>query len=124
MKQFGKLSIFCFFVFLFFSRPTSAQSNVAIPNVFTPNSDFYNDVFPNSNGWSSVFNTITITSLNCKIFNRWGTLVYELVKPNEVWDGRTTSGIDCNTGVYYYEVNAKGENGENIDEKGFVQLIK
>ncbi|MFZ2205563.1 MAG: gliding motility-associated C-terminal domain-containing protein, partial [Minisyncoccia bacterium] len=65
-----------------------------IPNIFTPNNDGINDVFK--------ITTKNITTLNCKIYNRWGILVGELTKINEGWDGRSTSGLQCTTGVYYY----------------------
>lgn len=87
-----------------------------IPNIFTPNNDGINDVFK--------ITTKNITILNCKIYNRWGILVNELTKINEVWDGGTSSGLQCSSGVYYYVLTAKGEDGKEYGEQGAVQLIK
>ena len=95
---------------------TLCDDEIEIPNVFSPNNDGVNDVFK--------IKTTEITTLNCKIYNRWGTLVNEITKFNEVWDGRTTSGLQCIDGVYYYIVTATGEDGKTYDEKGFVQLIR
>lgn len=95
---------------------TVCKYRVGAVNVFTPNNDGINDVFETINE--------NISTMDCKIYNRWGILVYELTKPNEVWDGRTISGLACSTGVYYYIITAIGENGQNINEKGVVQLIK
>ena len=92
------------------------KSSITIPNIFTPNNDGINDVFKIASK--------NITTLNCKIYNRWVILVYELTKFNEVWDGRTTSGLQCTTGVYYYVLTATGEDGKEYDDKGFVQLLK
>jgi OOP family OmpA-OmpF porin len=80
-----------------------------LPNVFTPNNDGVNDVWEltlNSNG-------------NCKIYNRWGNKIFETNKSNIKWDGRTTSGIECTEGSYYYVIQTETEN-----YKGFIQLIK
>lgn len=94
----------------------TTQPMLNIPNVFTPNYDGINDVFK--------ITSKNITSLNCKIYNRWGFLVGELTKINEVWDGLTASGLRCENGVYYYVVIAIGEDGKEYNEKGFVQLIR
>ncbi|MES2397854.1 MAG: gliding motility-associated C-terminal domain-containing protein [Bacteroidota bacterium] len=94
----------------------NTTTNITIPNIFTPNNDGINDVFKIASQ--------NITSLNCKIYNRWGILVRELTKINEAWDGLTTSGVKCENGVYYYVVTARGEDGKEYDEKGFVSLVK
>lgn len=95
---------------------TNSNDFYTIPNVFTPNNDGVNDVFK--------IITKKIATLNCKIYDRWGLLISELTKTNEAWDGRTTSGIQCTTGVYYYTLTALGEDGKAYSEKGVVQLIK
>lgn len=82
-----------------------------ISNIFTPNNDGQNDLF-------------SIQDLKSEdqvlIFNRWGIKVFEFSGSNDGWDGRTTSGINCADGVYYYIVKSKEE--EKI--KGFMQLIR
>lgn len=87
-----------------------------IPNVFTPNNDGVNDVFK--------ITTKNIAEFNCKIYDRWGLLISELTKTNEAWDGRTTSGLQCTTGVYYYALTASSEVGKVYNENGVLQLIK
>jgi gliding motility-associated-like protein len=84
--------------------------------VFTPNGDGVNDYFRIDNS--------KLQTLNCQIFNRWGILVAELKAPKDSWDGRTTSGIECVNGVYYYLLTAKGKDSKDYSEKGFVELIK
>lgn len=91
-------------------------SGIIIPNIFTPNNDGINDVFK--------ITTKNIITLNCKIYNRWGILVSELTKINEAWDGLTTSGLQCANGVYYYVIIARGEDGKEYNEKGFVSLVR
>lgn len=95
---------------------TTVTTNISIPNIFTPNNDNTNDNFKiTSSG---------IVTLNCKIYDRWGILVGELKDINDVWDGRTTSGLECSDGVYYYVLTAKGIDNKEYNQKGFIQLIK
>ena len=103
-------------ILLFISIQTFSQSSITAVNVFTPNNDGINDVFETINK--------NITFLDCKIYNRWGILVYEMVEPNEVWDGRTSAGIECSPGVYYYTTVAVGEDGQDFNVKGFVELVR
>jgi gliding motility-associated-like protein len=95
---------------------TTIITNINIPNVFTPNNDNTNDVFK--------ITSINISSLNCKIYNRWGIIVGELKNVNDTWDGRNTSGVECTDGVYYYVLSAKGKDEKEYTKKGFVQLIR
>lgn len=94
----------------------STAGAVTIPTVFSPNDDGVNDIFK--------ITSQNIATLNCKIYDRWGILVNELTKVNEGWNGRTTSGLLCKVGVYYYVLNATGTDGAATDTKGFVQLLR
>lgn len=88
------------------------EKPLLLPNVFSPNDDGQNDVFyipgMSADDW-------------VEIYNRWGIKVSELSNGNQSWDGRTTSGEQCTSGVYFYTLKKK-ENNELI--KGFVQLIR
>lgn len=86
-----------------------------IPNVFSPNNDLTNDFFS--------LNILNFSHWTCEIFNRWGIKVAELSEKNNFWDGRTTSGIACNDGVYYYLFNGETDK-QKINEKGFIQLLR
>ncbi len=91
-------------------------SSITIPNIFTPNNDGTNDVFS--------ITCKNIKTLNCKIYNRWGVLVGELKNVNDSWDGRTTAGLECTDGVYYYILTAIGLDEKEYEEKGFLQLVR
>lgn len=87
--------------------------DLRIPNVFTPNGDGVNDTwlinqldqFPNS---------------LVKVYNRWGSLVFESKGYITPWDG-TYNGKKVPTGTYYYVVDAKrGGNPEPM--KGAVTV--
>lgn len=91
-------------------------SDISVPNIFTPNNDGINDVFK--------ITCKNILTLHCRIYDRWGILVEELTAPNQVWDARTTSGMVASDGVYYYIIEAKGEDSKSYSEKGFIHLIR
>lgn len=73
---------------------TTIQSIFFLPNVFSPNGDGVNSSFE--------FRTLNVKTLNCRIYNRWGTLVAELNSPTAKWDGKDTDGKECPEGVYFY----------------------
>ncbi|PCJ24171.1 MAG: hypothetical protein COA97_10330 [Flavobacteriales bacterium] len=86
-----------------------------IPNVFSPNGDNQNDLFEVSSN--------AISSLHMKIFNRWGTLLFETNQLREGWNGRTTAGIESSEGTYFYVIEV-GLNGTNEIFKGFFTLLR
>ncbi|MCW3086337.1 MAG: domain containing protein, partial [Bacteroidetes bacterium] len=91
-------------------------SILQIPNVFTPNNDGENDLFKvTSEG---------IVEFSCAVFDRWGIKMAELSAVNQGWDGRTSAGEPASDGTYYYVLKAKGAEGKEYDEKGFIQLIR
>lgn len=88
-----------------------------VPNVFTPNADNTNDGF--------IIRYKNMTDISCKIFNKWGLLVYELFLPDQVWDGRLYSGVEAPEGIYYYVLNTKGAcDGIPYEEKGAITLLR
>lgn len=86
------------------------------PNVFTPNKDGVNDVF-NING-------LYLKEINLLITNRWGNVVFEQNSINPTWDGTYLNGSDALDGVYFFTFRAVGINGNIIEDRGFVQLIR
>lgn len=92
-----------------------------IPNIFTPNGDGVNDVLDVKIGNTEV--------QYFEIYNRWGVLIFKsnitnLTSKIITWSGRTTSGIECSDGVYYYVVKAKEKNGKELNQKGFITLSR
>ncbi len=73
------------------------REEVYTATAFTPNGDGLNDKF-------EIFGDPCDESANLKIFNRWGTLVYETNEPySEFWDG-TYRGQNAPGGVYTYVI--------------------
>lgn len=99
---------------------------LVIPNIFTPNDDKIND------SWR--FKMPLGTTLNLvEVYNRWGTLIYSidesLLKTNDLlntinWDGHTTSGEVCGSGVYFYLIKYTDRFKENTVIKGNLSLIR
>ncbi|HYQ57907.1 MAG TPA: gliding motility-associated C-terminal domain-containing protein [Draconibacterium sp.] len=101
-------------------------SFIAIPNVFTPNGDGYNDDF--------VVQFWSMQSLEISIFNRWGKRVhywesgdvsgFEGTWTETIWDGRLMGGRYASPGVYYYVVEGRGRDDKKRSQKGFVHLFR
>jgi len=94
-------------------------SELIIPNVFSPNFDKINDGFNLEGG--------CIISVDKKIFNRWGQLLFESKQIAEKWDGRTTTGVNVPEGTYFYIfIVNQFENGSEVQKtyKGTVTLLR
>jgi gliding motility-associated-like protein len=67
-----------------------------LPNIFTPNGDEYNNTF-------KPFPYTSVESIELKIFNRWGRIVFETTDPNINWDGKNMNNDkECVDGAYFY----------------------
>jgi gliding motility-associated-like protein len=86
-----------------------------IPNAFTPNGDGQNDIFKAYG--------VSIRSIDLKVFNQWGQLLYETLDPAQGWDG-TFNGKNQPTTVYIYVVRAVLYGGKVIQKRGTVDLIR
>ncbi|MCD6018591.1 MAG: domain containing protein, partial [Bacteroidetes bacterium] len=87
------------------------NSTLIVPNVFTPNGDGSNDLFK--------ITSTGIEELNCDIFNRWGTKLYSIKTVNDSWDGGGNSA-----GTYFFILTAKGYDGKEHKQEGFISLFK
>jgi len=67
--------------------------NLFVPNTFTPNNDGINDVF------IPVFEGVKLIDYEVKLYDRWGTLVFESKDPSIGWDG-TSNGKKLPSGYY------------------------
>jgi gliding motility-associated-like protein len=112
--------------------PDSSVSNVScailpsrmfIPNAFTPNDDGLNDVFNVTA--ISIFNLTgaSMTDFELKIYNRWGSLIFQSNDINKGWDG-TFNGKPVPVGVYMYTVAASGLDHTDYNLGGTVTLLR
>ena len=89
--------------------------HIYLPNVFSPNGDGENDVlYVRGKG---------IEMMTLTIYNRWGNKVFETNDMQTGWDG-TYHGNDQGSAVFVYFINATFINGQSIEEKGNVSIVK
>lgn len=88
---------------------SATHSTSAIPNVFTPNGDAYNQYF--------TIPDLYRQSIALAVYNRWGVLVYYSTDYQNDWDGS-----DLASGVYYYIVSDNSECSD--DRQGWVTIIR
>ncbi len=93
----------------------TANYNMYIPNIFTPNDDGKNDVF-------TVFGT-GFTKIEISVFDRWGAKLYTTTDINKGWDG-TFKGVLSKEDTYVYKVNFTTLDGKKITKTGHVTLMK
>ena len=86
-----------------------------IPNAFSPNADGYNDVF-------YIYGK-AISSVNFSIFDRWGEKVFESNDLSSGWNGVFKETL-MQPGVFVYYAELYFENGDKIEEKGSITLLR
>jgi gliding motility-associated-like protein len=72
-----------------------------LPNTFTPNGDGQNDLFRPFQPSIVRF----ISSVNFRVFNRWGQEVFTTTDPQLNWNGKNNAGVEMPEGVYFYICN-------------------
>jgi gliding motility-associated-like protein len=97
------------------------NSNLFMPNTFSPNGDGMNDVYyPRGRGIERV--------RSLKIFNRWGQMVFirenfNANDPGAGWDGKYR-GILSTPDVYVFMIEVFCENESIVTLKGDVMLVR
>jgi hypothetical protein len=84
---------------------------VIIPNIFTPNNDGLNDTYKPQ--------LPATTSYKLEVYNRWGIRIFESEFPERVWDGKNTAD-----GVYFVHLKAMFRNGEVLERKLPVTIVR
>jgi len=87
-----------------------------IPNAFTVNSDFKNEVF-NLKGYN-----LNVDNYSMLIYNRWGQLIYETDNIDIGWNG-SFNGSLCPQGVYTYKISFE-KDSKLYQEFGQVNLLR
>lgn len=87
-----------------------------IPSAFSPNNDGVNDLF--------VIDDQDGTTIEIRIFNRFGKLIYKNKGNNISWDGHTIDGQLADPGTYLYDIFATLESGTSYKQKGTIQLFR
>jgi gliding motility-associated-like protein len=87
-----------------------------IPNSFTPNQDGVNESFMiYGNG---------ISTIDVKIFDRWGEEIFNFTDINKGWGGHTRNGSLCQQDTYVYHVDVVDVLNKDHQYVGKVNLIR
>lgn len=78
--------------------------------------DIYNSFSPNDDGVNDLF----MRGYQITIFNRWGDIMYQGI---EGWNGKK-DGEDVNTGTYYFTIKYFSAEGQEINYKGDLMLVR
>jgi gliding motility-associated-like protein len=87
------------------------NTEVKIPNIFTPNGDKINDTYKPQ--------LPPTTSYEIQVFNRWGVQVFESSDISKPWAGEKATD-----GVYFVHIKATYFNGEKLDVKLPVTIVR
>lgn len=88
---------------------------VAVPNVFSPNNDGFNDFFK--------IEAYPVEQIEWYVFNRWGKKVFSATDISMAWDG-TFEGEIQPIGTYVYSAVIVFEDGSQRLVKGNLTLIR
>jgi gliding motility-associated-like protein len=90
---------------------------IKMPNAFTPNGDYKNDIFRVP---PQIYNRL----IRFSVYNRWGQMMFTTTDMGKGWDGRF-QGQPAPTGTYvYYVVMRSLDNRRDISSKGYVTLLR
>jgi gliding motility-associated-like protein len=95
--------------------PSEVNPLIGIPTAFSPNGDGENDIL--------YVRGAAIQTLDLKIFNRWGQLVFETTSKEKGWDG-TFGGQPQPMDAYAYVLNATFIDGTAKILKGNITLLR
>ena len=95
----------------------ASESNLVMPNAFSPNGDRSNDTY-------KPITCQSIVEFTATIYNRWGQKIYEWNDASaEGWDG-TFHGQQVKQGTYFVYVRARGADGRKFTIKKDVNLLR
>lgn len=86
-------------------------------SAFTPNGDGINDV------WTVTDGNACTSQISVKVFNRYGSVVYESDKYQNNWDGKY-KGKPVPDGTYYYIIQYRLISGRVVPMKGDVTILR
>lgn len=101
----------------FFLTIERAPILIDAPNVFIPNGKNADNAV-----WT-ISNSDNIQIQDCKIYDRWGSVMYSSNDPDPFWDG-TTNGKPCEPGVYVFLVTYTDSRQKQHTFSGDVTLVR
>lgn len=105
------------------SSSTINSEQVALPNVFSPNGDDYNNLFRLTN--EPIFKE-DFRAFEIKLFDRWGGLVFTSENPDFTWNASDLNGNELKEGVYFYTCSFQMNCGDTEQQtlSGSVTLLR
>ncbi len=97
------------------SQKIIIASHYAVPDAFSPNNDYVNDVLHVYGG--------PFEKINFRIFNKWGALLFESDNIHTGWDG-TFREENQPMGIYFYTLEVITLDGKKHSKNGEVVLIR
>ena len=94
---------------------TIGESDLKVPNAFSPNGDGVNDE------WKVAYRSLL--DFQCSIFDRQGHQVCHLTSPEQGWDGKV-KGKTVDSGVFFYVIEATGTDGKKYRKSGDINIVK
>jgi len=94
---------------------TCNDTFVFIPKAFSPNSDGHNDIL--------FVRSLILDEFYFVVYNHWGQKVFETHDLKTGWDGKF-KGKECPNGVYDYYFRGVCVEGEILEKRGNVMLIR
>ncbi|MCX6291868.1 MAG: gliding motility-associated C-terminal domain-containing protein [Bacteroidetes bacterium] len=110
------LMITAIHVDIFVRPPPEGMIDSLLPNVFTPNNDGVNEFFH-----VRATGDFCQDQFRFRIYNRWGTLMYETEDFRFEWDGKNKNGNKLPEGVYYYLMDVEFRH-DSIHKRGLIHL--
>lgn len=104
------------------------ESNITVPNAFTPNllgsnSGVFNKDDLNNDVFHPVVKGVDKERYSFSVFSRWGELLFETKETNVGWDGYYKGKL-CTQDVYVWKIEAITLDGKIINKTGDVLLLK
>jgi gliding motility-associated-like protein len=103
------------YVRVFILDASTKECEDTVYHAFSPNADGLNDLF--------IIPGITRFDNHVYFFNRWGQLVWDAEKYDNVkvvWDGKDKTGVPLTPGTYYYVIDRKGSS----TQKSWVEITR
>ncbi len=91
------------------------EPDIFIPNAFTPNYDGEHDEYR--------IQGQVVESLELKIYNRWGQLVFETNDKEQGWDGKFKGDL-VDPAVFVYHLDVTCIDGQQFLKKGNITVIR
>jgi len=91
------------------------RESIYVPSAFSPNGDGENDVL--------YVRSLCLYSLEFRVFDRWGELVFHTENAEVGWDG-TLRGVHMDMAVFHYTLEAQTITGVKISKKGNITLMR